>query len=283
MAGLDEEWRSGTDTQLAYPGLAPGQYRFEVRARNLDLQAESSLQGLDLEILPPWWRTTWFYMALAVVASLLAWAAYNCRLRAILGHQHHLELLVAERTREIEASHAQMRELALKDGLTGLLNRRALGEALAADVSRASRSGQPLALVLVDADRFKSVNDQHGHQVGDAVLMAIAQRLQGLTRPYDHLGRYGGEEFVLVLPDLDINRPEGRARIDAFHRSISASPVPVPGGALLNVTCSFGVASLAFGRQESGDALIARADAALYRAKANGRNRVEYAEPGGSG
>ncbi|MCE4538940.1 diguanylate cyclase [Pelomonas sp. P7] len=282
MAGLEEEWRSGTETQLAYPGLAPGQYRFEVRARNLDLQAESALQTLDLEILPPWWRTNGFYMTLAAMAALLVWAAYDWRLRTILRHQRHLERLVAERTREIEASHAQMRELALKDGLTGVLNRRALGEALAADVSRASRSRQPLALVLVDADRFKLVNDRHGHQAGDAVLVAIAQRLQGLTRAYDHLGRYGGEEFVLVLPDLDISRPEGRARIEAFHRSICASPVAVPGGALLDVTCSFGVASLAFGRLESAEELISRADAALYRAKANGRNRVEYADPGAS-
>jgi diguanylate cyclase (GGDEF)-like protein len=213
---------------------------------------------------------------------LLAWAGHHWRLRRVLRHQQYLEQLVAERTREIEASHARMRELALKDGLTGVLNRRALGEALAAELARARRHRRPLTLVLIDADRFKQVNDRHGHQSGDAVLVAIAQRLQALTRPYDHLGRYGGEEFVLLLPDLDAGRPEGRARIDAFHRAISASPIVLPAGTSLDITCSFGVAGTVGGRLDGPDELIARADAALYRAKANGRNRVEYADAAGS-
>jgi diguanylate cyclase (GGDEF)-like protein len=282
MLGLDEEWRSGTETELTYPGLAPGPYRFEVRARNLDQQVESPLQALDIEIRPPWWRTGWFYAASALLLVLLAWAGHHWRLRRVLRHQQYLEQLVAERTREIEASHARMRELALKDGLTGVLNRRALGEALAAELARARRHRRPLTLVLIDADRFKQVNDRHGHQSGDAVLVAIAQRLQALTRPYDHLGRYGGEEFVLLLPDLDAGRPEGRARIDAFHRAISASPIVLPAGTSLDITCSFGVAGTVGGRLDGPDELIARADAALYRAKANGRNRVEYADAAGS-
>lgn len=281
MQGLDEEWRSGTETELAYPALQPGRYRFEVRASNADLQSESPLQALDVEVLPPWWRTTWFYSLSTLFAAGLAWAGYRWRLRRILQRQGYLEQLVAERTREIEESHSRMRELALKDGLTGVLNRRALGEVLAAEVARASRSRRPLALVLIDADRFKRVNDRYGHQAGDAVLVAIAQRLQALTRPYDHLGRYGGEEFLLLLPDLDVARAEGRARIEAFHRAISASPVVLATGEALDITCSFGAASMVAGTVENPDDLIARADAALYRAKDNGRNRIEYAAGSG--
>lgn len=283
MLGLDDDWRGGSETELVYPALPPGRYRFEVRARNLDLQAESPLQALDIEIQPPWWRTPWFYALSVLLALLLAWSAYRWRLRRILRRQRRLERLVAERTREIEASHAQMRELALKDGLTGVLNRRALGDALAAEVERANRTLRRLTVVLADADRFKLVNDRYGHQAGDAVLVAIAQRLQAQMRPYDVLGRYGGEEFVLVLPDLDVEHAEGRARIQALHQAISSGPVEIGADRQLSVTCSFGVASMAGPRIADAADLIGRADAALYRAKENGRDRVEYDGEAGSG
>jgi diguanylate cyclase (GGDEF)-like protein len=275
--GQDEEWRSGISTELVYPSLQPGRYRLEVRARNLDMQTESPLQSLDIEVLPPWWRTGWFYGAAMGAVLLLAWLAYRWRMRRYLLRQQALERLVAERTREIEASHAQMRELALKDGLTGVLNRRALDDAVAAEVARAGRSQLPLALVMVDADRFKRINDEHGHPAGDAVLVAIAQRLQAATRPYDVLGRYGGEEFLLLLPELDVNSTEGRARIEAFHRAVCSRPVALGEGVELAVTCSFGVAGFMAGSAVRPEALIASADAALYRAKENGRNRIEYA------
>jgi diguanylate cyclase (GGDEF)-like protein len=283
LQGQDEDWRTGTLTELVYPSLQPGQYRFEVLARNLDMQAESPLHALDIEVLPPWWRTAWFYGGAAATGLLLAGLAYRWRMRRYLRRQMALERLVAERTREIEASHAQMRELALKDGLTGVLNRRALDDAVAAEVARAGRSHLPLALVMVDADRFKRINDQHGHPAGDAVLVAIAQRLQAATRPYDVLGRYGGEEFLLLLPELDMNSQEGRVRIEAFHRAICSRPVALDEGIELDVTCSFGVAGFAGGAVKRPEALIAEADAALYRAKENGRNRIEYAPIGLSG
>jgi diguanylate cyclase (GGDEF)-like protein len=280
LQGQDEDWRSGTSTELVYPSLQPGRYRFEVRARNLDMQAESPLQSLDIEVLPPWWRTGWFYGAAAATVLLLGWLAYRWRTRRYLLRQQALERLVAERTREIEASHAQMRELALKDGLTGVLNRRALNDAMAVEIARSGRMQLPLALVMVDADRFKRINDEHGHLAGDAVLVAIAQRLQAATRSYDVIGRYGGEEFLLLLPDLDVDSTEGRARIEAFHRAICSQPVALGDGTELAVTCSFGVAGSMGGNVGRPEALITAADAALYRAKQNGRNRIEYAPLG---
>ncbi|HLO94635.1 MAG TPA: diguanylate cyclase, partial [Burkholderiaceae bacterium] len=279
MQGQDEAWRSGTETALVYPSLQAGHYRFEVRARNLDMQVESELESLDIEVQPPWWGTPWFYVLAAGTVLLLGWAALRWRLRRLMARQAELERVVAERTREIEASHARMRELALKDGLTGVLNRRALEEALTAEVARATRGRKLLAVVMIDADRFKLINDQHGHPAGDAVLQAIAQRLQRPTRSYDVLGRYGGEEFLLLLPDLDADSAEGRARLETFHRAICGQPVPVGEGREVTVTCSFGVACLRPGHEQGAAALIAGADAALYRAKQNGRNRIEYAPP----
>jgi diguanylate cyclase (GGDEF)-like protein len=150
-------------------------------------------------------------------------------------------------------------------------------EALEAELARCRREARPLALVLVDADHFKRINDEHGHLAGDAVLREIAQRLQASTRSYDRVGRYGGEEFLLLLPGLDTRQDADRDRIAEFHRVIAAQPFVLPSGQLLSVTCSFGVAQATFDAGADSAQLIGRADQALYRAKQAGRNRVEHA------
>lgn len=171
---------------------------------------------------------------------------------------------IAERTRDLEA-------LAHTDLLTGLFNRRKLDEALAEAAEQAGLSGAPLSLILGDVDNFKSVNDRHGHKVGDQVLVAFAALLRDAVRPTDILGRWGGEEFMLLCPDADLAAATTIA--ERLRQRVEATSLPEVGAR----TCSFGVATLAPG--ESTDSLVARADAALYRCKRNGRNRVE-ASPG---
>lgn len=171
---------------------------------------------------------------------------------------------IAERTRDLEA-------LARTDLLTGLFNRRKLDEALAEAAERAERSGVPLSLILGDVDNFKSVNDRHGHTIGDQVLVAFAALLRGAVRPDDILGRWGGEEFMLLCPATDLAAATGLA--ERLRQRVEGTALPEVG----TRTCSFGVATLAPG--ESTDSLVARADAALYRCKRTGRNRVE-ASPG---
>lgn len=171
---------------------------------------------------------------------------------------------IAERTRDLEA-------LAHTDLLTGLFNRRKLDEALAEAAEQAARGGAPLSLILGDVDNFKSVNDRHGHKVGDQVLVAFAALLRDAVRPTDILGRWGGEEFMLLCPDADL--ATATAIAERLRLRVEATALPEVGAR----TCSFGVATLAPG--ESTDSLVARADAALYRCKRNGRNRVE-ASPG---
>ncbi|WP_053081536.1 GGDEF domain-containing protein [Methylobacterium aquaticum] len=167
---------------------------------------------------------------------------------------------IAERTRDLET-------LAHTDLLTGLCNRRKLDEALAEAAERAGASGAPLSLILGDVDNFKSVNDRYGHKVGDQVLVAFAALLRDAVRPTDILGRWGGEEFMLLCPDADL--ATATAIAERLRQRAEATALPEVGPR----TCSFGVATLAPG--ESTDSLVARADAALYRCKRNGRNRVE--------
>jgi len=276
LAGLDASWTRSPHPDLRLSGLAPGSYRFEARVADMERELQSQPVALEFDIEPPWWATRTFYAAALFMALAAAALAYRWRVHALLQRRQQLERLVADRTRELEASHEQMRELATKDGLTGAWNRRALMEIGTRELMRAQREGRPLTLVMADIDHFKRINDGHGHPAGDAVLCEFVRRLVQVVRPYDAVGRYGGEEFVLVLLGASTARLEDRARLSAIHARVAASPIAMGNGQALTVTCSFGVASLSPTTASLEDLVVA-ADAALYRAKQAGRNCIEYA------
>jgi len=164
---------------------------------------------------------------------------------------------------------AALAGLARSDALTGLANRRAFDEALDREVARAERSGAPLALLALDLDRFKAVNDRYGHAAGDAALVAAAARARAALREGDLLARVGGEELAALLPGAGLEAAlEVGERVRA---AVASAPIEGP-GASFRVTVSVGVAVLAAG--ESGVALRARADDRLYAAKRGGRDRV---------
>jgi diguanylate cyclase (GGDEF)-like protein len=166
--------------------------------------------------------------------------------------------------------HRIVERQALVDGLTGLANRRHTEEALATEISRADRLHNPMALVLLDIDRFKSVNDTHGHPAGDTVLRAIAGVLGESMREIDTAGRWGGEEFALVLSGTDL--AGGTQLAERIRQTFEAKPVVLDDGTALSITASFGVASMP--PAGSAEDLLAAADEALYAAKQGGRNRV---------
>jgi|CXWL01.1.fsa_nt_gi diguanylate cyclase (GGDEF)-like protein len=169
-------------------------------------------------------------------------------------------------------------EQATRDHLTGLWNRRVVLDRLEKERAQVEREGRPLAIVLADLDRFKSINDTQGHAAGDAVLRQAAKRMQGQLRDCDSIGRYGGEEFLIVLPGCDLAAASQIA--ERIRAAIAGDPMR-HGEVLLPVTVSLGVVSTLL----SGDtaSLIHFADEALYRAKAGGRNRVEAASFGVAG
>jgi diguanylate cyclase (GGDEF)-like protein len=173
--------------------------------------------------------------------------------------------------------HRIVERQALVDPLTGLANRRRCEEALAAEVARAERFATPLALVFADLDEFKRVNDLHGHPVGDSVLRELAAVLRETVRESDLAGRWGGEEFLLLLPGADA---AGGVRLaERVRLALESRTILTREGARVKVTCSFGVA--AFPAAPDGAALVAAADRALYHAKRLGKNRVEAALPPG--
>jgi diguanylate cyclase (GGDEF)-like protein len=167
-----------------------------------------------------------------------------------------------------------LERLAMRDGLTGLANRRCLDQTLRNELELARRSRHPLSVLLIDIDHFKRYNDTHGHPAGDECLKRVAMVLSGQVRTYDLAARYGGEEFVVILPNQAL---QGAAAVAerirrAVERSIAAAPMA--GGE--RVTVSIGAACTGAGL-DAPEGLIARADAALYRAKEAGRNRVVLA------
>lgn len=168
---------------------------------------------------------------------------------------------------------AALERHATTDHLTGTWNRRMIFDQLSRSLERARRDRLPIAIIMADVDRFKDFNDRHGHTVGDQILCTVAARLRGVLRPYDGLGRYGGEEFLMV-----IERCDATVAADIAERArLAVAEAPVEAGVLrLNATISLGVAWLDT-VPASTDGLVDVADAALYRAKAGGRNRVEYA------
>lgn len=175
--------------------------------------------------------------------------------------------LEAEKARE----HAEY--LASTDYLTGVLNRRAFIQRLNSEYERAERHGTPFSLVLADIDRFKKVNDTYGHQAGDLVLQEFARCLSSHCRPYDFVGRHGGEEFIVCLPDTDCIQAEKAA--ERMREAVQKLTVAFgEQQTVIRFTSSFGISSIVDAPNDSVDAVIGRADTALYKAKTMGRNRV---------
>jgi two-component system cell cycle response regulator len=168
---------------------------------------------------------------------------------------------------------------AVTDSLTGMYNRRYLESHYARICDRLKGAGKPISAMMLDIDRFKSVNDAHGHDIGDEVLQGIAKRILSNLRGFDTAARYGGEEFVILLPDASLAAATTAA--ERLCRSIASAALPVSGGRQLPTTVSIGVASTVAG-EEPLDTLLRRADSALYAAKNGGRNRV-VAQDGDTG
>jgi len=165
-----------------------------------------------------------------------------------------------------------LRSQAIRDQLTGLYNRRFLEDALTRETGRAARNGEPMAVAILDVDHFKRINDTYGHEAGDAVLRELGQVLLKTIRKTDIVGRFGGEEFLVLLPGASVEVAQARAL--AVLEAVRAMEVAIPNGAPLNhITASIGVAAMPL-HVARGDMLVAAADTALYQAKGQGRNRV---------
>lgn len=194
--------------------------------------------------------------------------AHELRVRLRAGRR------ILELQQQLLAAREALREQATHDGLTGLLNRNAILEMLHKELARTAREGHPVSLLMVDLDRFKNINDTYGHAAGDAVLRESARRMRDAVRTYDSVGRYGGEEFLIVLPGCD--GESALTQAERVRETFARSPF-VTGAHSLPVTCSIGASSRTHASTADGDALLREADVAMYGAKDEGRDRVVLA------
>ena len=200
-------------------------------------------------------------------------------LRSATGKTDHVCLIIYDVTgvavnkRQLESANTKLQELALRDGLTGLLNRRYWESCLEREFARHQRYDNPVSLVIFDIDHFKRVNDTYGHQTGDEVIRSVAEITSRLARETDFAGRYGGEEFVILLPGTHL---EGAAQFAERLRQAVEQQVLDYQGSPLSYTISLGVATIS-DDMANYQILLERADKALYASKEQGRNRVTLA------
>lgn len=176
---------------------------------------------------------------------------------------------------ELLAARDILHEKAIRDSLTGLLNHEEILAILEKELARSTRDGLCVSIIMADIDHFKKINDTYGHLAGDAVLRIIARKMHSLVRSYDAIGRYGGEEFLIILPECCQERAVAFA--ERLRANIGRDSLDTPEG-MISVTVSLGVATSCAAGILNGLSLLRAADAALYKAKENGRNRVETAD-----
>ena len=288
LLGLGEDWRETAGHEARYPALPPGSYRFEVRTL-LEGGLAGPVASAEFEVLPPWWRRRAVLALFAAMLLGLVWAGLRWRTRRLRLRNLELEELVRQRTGALELSNLALEAISMTDPLTGLGNRRRLDQVLPPELSRVQRRHRELlegkiaqlppdaklAVVMLDIDRFKSVNDTYGHAGGDAILSQVAERIQSVCRGTDLPVRWGGEEFLVAAHVADLDG--ACAFTERLAKELREKPFLLPDGKRLTLTASFGFALFPFIATDPDavpwDEVVGMADRCLYASKASGRDR----------
>lgn len=269
LHGVTPDWSDWSDRDLFIRALPAGEHALEIQARTRSGQISPTVTYRFIT-LPHWYERHWVQglavLGLLLLVSAVIQALIRRRTARLALANEHLEARIRERTVALEEANRQLAELAIEDGLTGIGNRRALEHGLRREWQRCMDQARPLSALMIDIDHFKAFNDSHGHLEGDLQLKAVAALLQQLHDPHrELLARYGGEEFTLLLPGVAAT--DAAARAEQLRASLA--------GAGLGLTVSIGVAGHVPPADSDPDSVLRDADAALYRAKRAGRNRVE--------
>ena len=280
LLGMEDTWLNVSNRGIHLSALPPGDYNLSIQAIDGRTYEVANPINFPFTIDPPWWQRVWFHVLEGLILLILALTLWQISVRRLKSSKVQLKRLVDLRTAQLmaeksalEEAQRELQKTMRRDSLTGLLNRAAIFSEMERLRLEAIEKNTSLIVCMADLDHFKAINDQLGHAAGDSVLRVCAERLMNVLRPSDHVGRYGGEELLIVIPGLPIEHAQNR--LEEIRMSICGSPI-IWDGLAIQVTCSFGVAVLDGGAQEISE-LLHEADAALYQAKQNGRNCVMVA------
>ena len=282
---IDGAWSEWTAQPfIDYTTLSANDYTFRLRARGAG-SAPSAETTWAFAVLPPWYLTRWAFGLWLLLALAIVLLVIRARTGALQRQAERLRAKVAEQTAELqdtvkllESANAQLEALSLEDDLTGIANRRSFERTLSDEWNRARRHEQMLALILLDLDHFKDLNDRRGHPAGDDCLRRVGAFLaENVKRSGEVVARYGGEEFAILLPGVD---GDGAIRVaETLREGIERLAIPYAAtNARRVVTASCGVAAVQPPQDAPSDMIVASADRALYAAKHSGRNCVRVAD-----
>jgi diguanylate cyclase (GGDEF)-like protein len=272
LVGSNSTWTETTQRELQFAELAPGAYRLEVEAQDDDGRWSGNKAEFAFRILTPWYWSWWFMGTSVVIFVLGAGVVVRLRVQSLQRRDRELQRL--------QAANDEIRNLAFYDPLTSLPNRRLLLDRLRQTLAASSRSNRKRALLFVDLDDFKTLNDTLGHHIGDLLLQEVARRITTRIRESDTLARLGGDEFVVLLQDLSEVAEEAATQAKSIAEKILAT-VDEPyllAGRECRSSSSIGI-TIFGGPQDSTNEVLQQADIAMYQAKAAGRNTVRFFAP----
>jgi diguanylate cyclase (GGDEF)-like protein len=272
LSGSNASWTETTQRELQFAELAPGAYRLEIEAQDGDGVWSGHGTEFAFRILTPWYASWWFIGICGLTPVVIAGVVVH--LRIVSGHRREREL------QQLKAAHDEIRNLAFFDPLTSLPNRRLLLDRLRQTLAASIRSNRKRALLFVDLDDFKTLNDTLGHHIGDLLLQEVARRIVASIRETDTVARLGGDEFVVLLQDLSETPEDAAAQAKTVGEKILAAihePYLLDGR---ECRSSSSIGITVYGNpQDSTNEVLQQADIAMYQAKAAGRNTLHFFAP----
>tara|TARA_R100001443_G_scaffold50810_2_gene62807 strand:- start:3848 stop:6784 length:2937 start_codon:yes stop_codon:yes gene_type:complete len=274
LEGYEQDWiDAGSRREAFYTNLPPGDYRFQVQVKVAGDYRWSDAAAMDIVLKPYWYETITARLLALALLIMMFWLVYRLRLASLANAREELSRQVKERTQELYQANQKLQQMSMQDALTELHNRHYLDVNIDAMLARAQRNEQPLTWILLDLDYFKRINDQYGHQLGDTVLKHFAAILQQHSRSNDHLIRWGGEEFLLILEQSS----EVQHYIERLQQLVHSYPWQQQLGVPVSITCSIGATVQPPGWDWQYSLYLA--DAALYKVKNSGRADYMLLQP----
>lgn len=271
LEGFDNQWRTvkNQNRVATYTNLDSGDYVFKLKSTNKYGVWGDNPISFDIVVETPWWKTGPAIFIWILLLLIVPFIFYKWRVATHKNRSKQLSALVDEKTLDLKNAVAQLKRLSIHDPLTDILNRRGFKEAAIRVMSEYQRESRIFTIALIDIDFFKNINDKFGHDVGDQLLVQISQLMQKQIRSHDILARWGGEEFILLMPNTDLD--SGLLAVNKVRQVIAATEFIFDQN---TITTSVSVGVNAVQEHESVEAIIKDADTLLYKAKEAGRNSV---------